>query len=1253
MRGFELIYYFSFRDFLPNICNKKFLKMSGSKVYAGIGLLLLLLIIPEQGYTQYCLRIKGANTYVCNSNPTAFQLNQFTIECWFRMEAAGVSVGTGGLTAIPLVTKGRAEQDNSVNDINYFLGIQLISDRLCADFEDGSMSPTPGKNHPLIGVTRIFKNVWYHAAMSLSSTSFSLYLNGKLEAQTSISNMPQSAGVQNFCIGSALNSLQEPAGNFIGSISEVRIWNVPRAATDISGNLFQRGLSASTLTARWSMNEQSGAAPGDSSGNGFNAALTGGAYSWEASSPFTDPLVLVREPFIQQNSPDRVTLAWRTNVPSNSFIRYSTNWQVLPDIATDESYATDHQLTLTDLIPGKKYYYQVGSTTKVLQRDTNNSFIMYPLADTGMSTFAWISGDIGTGSGVQTLVYNALKNYDGGRVPDVWINLGNQAYYSGSDNDYQTRFFNPFAGTLKKTCFWPLPGPLDYASGVKRQDDHLIPYNHTFYVAQNGNSGVASGKKEYYSFDHGDVHFICLDAYGEEQNKRLYDTTSVQAIWLKNDLLSNTKTWKVVCLAFPPYTRGTLNSDSDTVLVKIRENIVPILERLQVDLVISGGSISYERSYLLSGHYGNASTYKAYKHRLSSSNAKYDGSTNSCPYVKKSNASGKGTVYIVTGSSGKRGSAQPDYPYPAMAYSNVKKAGALLLNVKGNRLDAKWLKEDGVVADKFTFVKEVNDTVVIQLNSGQTGTLQAPWMGSWYWPHNASTSRTVSVAAPVTSFFSVRDSLNCLSRTFLINISGQSPAGPLLVFPPDSSCCNANPVSLKVHVSDPDANPVKVWFYGRKKPAMANPPAPFTVMDIPDTQFYTGETRGGQNNFFKAQMDWIVAHKDSLNIAFVAHMGDCVNNGDNGGNDIEWKRADTAMSVIEDPHTTSLPHGIPYGICVGNHDQSPNGDPNGSTTFYNQYFGTSRFSGRSYYGGHFGSNNDNHYELFSVDGYEFIFISLEYDENSNPAVLAWADDILKSFPNHIGIVSSHYLLNINGILGTQGQTTFDYLKANPNLKLFLCGHISGEKQRTDLFNGRKIYTLLSDYQSRLNGGTGWMNLLRFFPGENKLKVKTYTPVYDIYETDQNSEYELEMDLYPEFKLLGSVNNVTSGSVTAFNWAVSDTGTYEWYVRVSDGVDTVESAKWSFTVTTPSARILKNRSLESELKIVPNPAFDNLQIYTSIPWVIAPEIYSLDGKKIMVIPDSGVADISKLTQGTYLIRVLLQDGNLREAIFIKE
>jgi hypothetical protein len=285
----------------------------------------------------------------------------------------------------------------------------------------------------------------------------------------------------------------------------------------------------------------------------------------------------------------------------------------------------------------------------------------------------------------------------------------------------------------------------------------------------------------------------------------------------------------------------------------------------------------------------------------------------------------------------------------------------------------------------------------------------------------------------------------------------------------------------------------------------------FTVIALPDTQFYSRD----RSPIFAAQTQWIVDNRNTMNIVHVAHLGDCVENGDSFT--AEWDHAEAAMSLIEDPNTTGLLHGIPYGIAVGNHDQTPAGDPAGnSTTLYNTYFGESRFSGRTYYGGHFGSNNDNHYSLFSAGGMDFIVVYLEYDPAADPAVLVWADNVLKTHVGRRAIVVSHYLVEPGNPapFGLQGRAIYDALKGNANLFLMLAGHRHGEGRRTDIFNGNAVHTVLSDYQGRTNGGDGWLRIMEFSPANNQIRVRTFSPTLNQFETDADSQFTLSYDMTP-------------------------------------------------------------------------------------------------------------------------------------------
>lgn len=462
---------------------------------------------------------------------------------------------------------------------------------------------------------------------------------------------------------------------------------------------------------------------------------------------------------------------------------------------------------------------------------------------------------------------------------------------------------------------------------------------------------------------------------------------------------------------------------------------------------------------------------------------------------------------------------------------------------------------------------QISGNYLNQLTSG-TGLL-----GRWGLNENCNNTATNSVAGGATGTLTSTNTTTYPTNGGPFWYSGYNPAPnvPFNPNPGNGQGTVSNNVQLCGTVSDPNSNALRVRFYGR--PKVVNVGGKFSIVWLPDTQYYTGELNGGTNAIFKSQTSWIVANKTSLNIAYVGQLGDCTEHGDNNGNDIEWKRADTALKIIEDATTTGLTYGIPYGVAVGNHDQGlmgPAGDPNAPTNFYNQYFGEARFNGRPYYGGHYGANNDNHFELFSASGIDFIAISFEFDPSSTPnaAVLNWADNLLKVYSNRRGIIYSHFILNADGTFGTQGNNIYNALKNNPNLILMVCGHVHDEARRSDVFNGKTVHSVLSDYQMRApNGGNGLLRIFEFDPALNTISVKTYSPWLNQFETDASSQFVLNTDLSgsASFTLLGENTNVSSGSQTCVNWNSLTPGTeYEWYMEVFDGENTTVSPVWSFT-----------------------------------------------------------------------------------------
>lgn len=482
---------------------------------------------------------------------------------------------------------------------------------------------------------------------------------------------------------------------------------------------------------------------------------------------------LTRGPYLQIGTPNSVYVRWRTNTANNTVVKYGTSPTSLTQSVSNTSNVTEHVIQLTGLTPNQKYYYLIGSTTQTLQGDANNFFTTAPTVGTEKKTRVWVNGDCGNASTNQTNVRNQYHNYIGTNTTDVWLLLGDNAYSSGTDAEYQTKFFDIYKDKmLKQAILWPTPGNHDYNNGASTAT--TVPYYSIFSVPTGGQAGgISSNNPAYYSYNYANIHFISIDSYGTVSSKKVSDTTGAQAVWLKQDLAANTQKWTIVYFHHAPYTMTSHNSDSESDLATIRNKLLRVLERYKVDLVLCGHSHGYERSKLMKGHFGNESTFNSGTHNLSSSSAKYDGSTNSCPYTKNAGSSQVGSVYVVAGSAGQLGGTQTAYPHNAMHYSNATNGGSMVLEIEGNTLNAKWICADGVIRDNFTIEKDVNKTTNLNITSGQNVVLTASWIGNYSWTPGGATTRTISVSPTSNISYTVTDgATNCLKDIYNIKVSG-------------------------------------------------------------------------------------------------------------------------------------------------------------------------------------------------------------------------------------------------------------------------------------------------------------------------------------------------------------------------------------------------------------------------------------------------------------------------------------------------
>jgi hypothetical protein len=367
---------------------------------------------------------------------------------------------------------------------------------------------------------------------------------------------------------------------------------------------------------------------------------------------------------------------------------------VVSGSAQETSARTEHEVPLTGLAPDTIYYYAIGTPSTTIAGDATFHFRTSPPTGTERPLRVWVIGDSGTADANAAAVRDTYTAFTGSRPTDLWLMLGDNAYNDGLDSEYQAAVFNTYPALLRTSVLWPAYGNHD--GSASDAATNTGPYYDNFTLPKQGEAGgVASGTEAYYSFDYANIHFVCLESFETDRSP-----TGPMLTWLQRDLAANTQPWVIAYFHHPPYSKGSHNSDVEIELLQMRQNALPILENAGVDLVLSGHSHAYERSFLIDGHYGDSTTFSAaMKKDGGSGRPDVSGAYQKPTYWM---APHEGTVYVVNGTAGKIGGGTLNHPAMYLSQSVL---GSLVLDVNGTRLDATFLDSTGVRRDYFSIVK--------------------------------------------------------------------------------------------------------------------------------------------------------------------------------------------------------------------------------------------------------------------------------------------------------------------------------------------------------------------------------------------------------------------------------------------------------------------------------------------------------------------------------------------------------------------
>ncbi|MSU63164.1 MAG: hypothetical protein EXS31_12350 [Pedosphaera sp.] len=290
-----------------------------------------------------------------------------------------------------------------------------------------------------------------------------------------------------------------------------------------------------------------------------------------------------RGPIIQNLSTNRVTVVWKTPLPGDAVVEYGTT----PDFGQSASapeLTVTHALILQELIADTVYYYRVRSRAGESEA-TSATATFRTFKNSGPISFA-VFGDTGSGSLQQHLIADQIRKAQ----PDLVLHVGDIIYPLFTTNStVDLRCFSVYQPQMKSVPYFFAIGNHDLYAGD-------AGFLNAFYLPTNS----VTRTEHFYSFDHGDAHFIVLLQPYANQYLLTPDNPIHQYEWLVNDLAGTTKPWKFVFMHVPMITSGAHRFDDlahfgtpDS--VDIRNTLLPVLSKYGVQMVFAGHDHNYER----------------------------------------------------------------------------------------------------------------------------------------------------------------------------------------------------------------------------------------------------------------------------------------------------------------------------------------------------------------------------------------------------------------------------------------------------------------------------------------------------------------------------------------------------------------------------------------------------------------------------------------------------------------------------------
>jgi hypothetical protein len=259
--------------------------------------------------------------------------------------------------------------------------------------------------------------------------------------------------------------------------------------------------------------------------------------------------------------------------------------QVTREAFTDNKKTTQiYSALLSKLEPGKTYEYRVGFGNKrspwlklTTASGANFKAIIFPDSQ---------SSDYNVWRATAEPAWKANKD------ANFFINMGDLVD-NGEDDTQWDAWFRPVAGMIETIPVAPLMGnheTYNLAWKVRMPEAYL----HLFNLPS---VEPAKYHNQYYAFDYGDVHFTVLNTQFDELTQFQPDLLETELAWLKKDLASTTKKWKVVLMHKDvlQYSFKSRPEPRPEGISEIGKTFMPVFDQFKVDAVLTAHLHTYRR----------------------------------------------------------------------------------------------------------------------------------------------------------------------------------------------------------------------------------------------------------------------------------------------------------------------------------------------------------------------------------------------------------------------------------------------------------------------------------------------------------------------------------------------------------------------------------------------------------------------------------------------------------------------------------